>query len=213
MNTSRPSEARLRVPERSQVVMAMRAADDLVDAEHAVRVIWQVVATLDLGRFYQSIKAREGEVGRNATDPRLLVSLWLYAAVRGVGSARELARLCRESKPYQWLCGGVSLNYHTLSDFRVGHGDALDELFTRMIATLVEQNLVKVRRISQDGTRVRACAGAASFRREARLQQLLDEAQTHVRELRALLEDPEKSAGLSAKQKAARTRAAREREA
>src|SRR2546421_3145470 len=103
MNHSPPSDVRLRVPERNQVVIGMGAADDLVDADHAVRVIWQVVATLDLGRFYQSIKARQGEVGRNATDPRLLVSLWLYAATDGVGSARELARLCTESKPYQWL--------------------------------------------------------------------------------------------------------------
>jgi hypothetical protein len=106
----------------------------------------------------------------------------------------------------------VSLNHHTLSDFRVGHGDALDAMFTRMIAMLVEKKLVKVYRISQDGTRVRACAGASSFRRETRLQQQLEEAQKHVRELRALLDDPEKSGGLSAKQKAGRTRAARERE-
>src|SRR2546429_10017065 len=115
MNTSRPSAARLRVPERSQIVMAMRAADDLVDADHPVRVIWQVVATLDLGRFYESIKAREGEVGRNATDPRLLVSLWLYAATDGVGSARGLGRPCHESKAYPWPCGGGRSKHHTHS--------------------------------------------------------------------------------------------------
>jgi hypothetical protein len=149
--------------------------------------------------------------GRDATDPRLLIALWLYAATRGVGSARELARLCVESKPYQWLCGGVSLNHHTLSDFRVGYGKALDELFTRVIASLVDQKLVKISRISQDGTRVRACAGASSFRSEERLGKLLDEAKAHVEELSKLLDDPEQSAGLSAKKKAARKRAARER--
>jgi transposase len=201
----------LRVPERSQVVMAMRAADDLVDADHAVRVIWAVVATLDLGRFYQSIKAREGEAGRNATDPRLLVSLWLYAATDGVGSARELARLCSESKPYQWLCGGVSLNHHTLSDFRVGHGAALDELFTQVLASLVHKQLVSVHRISQDGTRVRACCGASSLRRQARLHLLLTQAKAHVAELRAMLDDPEQSAALTVRKQKAMERAARER--
>jgi hypothetical protein len=138
--------------------------------------------------------------------------LWLYAAVRGVGSARELARLCKESAPYKWLCGGVSVNHHSLSDFRVDHGAALDALFTRIIATLVDKGLVKVYRISQDGTRQRACAGASSFRRGERLEKLLEEAKQHVQELKALLDDPEKSAGMSAKKKAAQTRAARERQ-
>ena len=192
--------------------MAMQSGDDLIEADHPVRVIWQVVCRLDLSRFYQAIKAREGEVGRDTTDPRLLVALWLYAGTDGVGSARELARLCVDSRPYQWLCGGVSLNHHTLSDFRVGHGAALDELLTQVIAALVEKDLVSVHRISQDGTRVRACAGASSFRRKERLGRLLEQARAHVAELRSLLDDPERSAGLAAKKKAAMERAARERQ-
>jgi len=203
---------RLREPDRSQVRMIVQSPDDLIPQDHQARVIWRVCQAQDWSAFCQPIKARDGVCGRDATSPMLLAALWLYATLRGVGSARELARLCKESKPYQWLCGGVSLNHHTLSDFRVNHGAALDALFTRIIATLVEKKLVKVYRISQDGTRVRACAGAASFRREARLQQLLEEAQKHVRDLRAQLDDPERSAGLSAKTKAARTRAARQRQ-
>jgi transposase len=203
---------RLREPDRSQVRMIVQSPDDLIPRDHQARVIWRVCQAQDWSAFCEPIKAREGVCGRDATSPMLLGALWLYAAVRGVGSGRELGRLCGESKPYQWLCGGVTLNHHTLSDFRVDHADALDALFTRMIAALVEKKLVKVYRISQDGTRVRACAGAASFRREARLQQLLEEAQKHVQELRAQLDDPEKSAGLSARKKAARTRAARERQ-
>lgn len=190
----------------------MHCADDLIDPEHAARMIWEVVCRLDLSRFYEPIKARAGEVGRDATDPRLLIALWLYAATEGVGSARELARLCTESKPYQWLCGGVSMNHHTLSDFRVGHGVALDELFTQVIASLVEKKLISVHRISQDGTRVRACAGSSSFRRKDRLRLLLEQARAHVAELKKLLDDPEQSAGLSAKKRAAQQRAARERQ-
>jgi transposase len=203
---------RLREPDRFQMRMIVQSPDDLIAPDHQARVIWRVCQAQDFSAFCAPIKARQGVCGRDATSPALLAALWLFAAVRGVGSARELARLCTESKPYQWLCGGVSVNHHTLSDFRVAHGAALDELFTRMIAMLVEKKLVKVYRISQDGTRVRACAGASSFRREKRLQQQLEEAQQHVRDLKQLLEDPERSAGLSARQKAARTRAARQRE-
>src|SRR5437868_1090083 len=139
MKQSPPSDVRLRVADRQQVVMAMGCADDLVEGDHPVRVIWQAVCRLDLSRFYEPIKAREGEAGRDSTDPRLLVALWLYAATDGIGSGREVARLCKESRPYQWLCGGVSLNHHTLSDFRVGHGAALDQLLTQVIASLVEK--------------------------------------------------------------------------
>lgn len=211
MGKSLQSDVRLRRPERAQILMRVECDDDLIPQGHQARVIWSVVQKLDLSDFYESIKARAGVCGRDMTDPALLISLWLYATTRGVGSARELARLCGESKPYRWLCGGVSLNHHTLSDFRVDHGAALDELFTQVLASLVDKGLVKVHRISQDGTRVRACAGTASFRRQERLEELLKQAQAHVKELAALLDDPEKSAGLSAKQKAARRRAAKER--
>lgn len=192
--------------------MSMRSPDDLIDAGHPARLVWRVVSTLDLSLFYAPIKAREGSPGRDATDPRLLVALWLYAAIDGVGSARELARLCTQSHPYLWLCGGVTLNHHTLSDFRVGHAHALDELFTQVIASLVQKNLVQVHRISQDGTRVRACCGASSLRRAQRLSELLEQAADHVRQMRALLDDPGHSAGLSARKQAAMQRAAREKE-
>ena len=208
---------RLRRPQRDQVAMRVECPDDLIPPEHPARVVWAVVASLDLSAFERPIKARAGVCGRDATDPRLLVALWLLACVRGIGSARELARRCDAagdgSRPFLWLCGGVSVNHHTLADFRVGHAAALDELFTRVIAVLVKQGLVTVRRISQDGTRVRACAGAASFRRGATLGTLLAQTKEHVGHLAALLDDPERSAGVSARQRAARTRAARERQA
>ena len=216
MNSGEPGDVRLRRPERTQAAMTVSCPDELVPADHPVRVVWRVVCRLDesgtLAPFYAPVKAREGSAGRDATDPKLLVALWLWGCTDGVGSARELARLCVESAPYRWLCGGVTVNHHLLSDFRVGHADALDGVFTRVLATLVEQGLVAVHRISQDGTRVRACAGSGSFRRGATLNKLLEEAGAHVAELRSLLGDPEKSAGLSARKKAAMARAARERE-
>jgi transposase len=202
---------RLRTPERRQMAMVVQCPDDLVPAAHPVRMIMAVVAKLDVSRFCEPIKAREGMAGRDATDPQLLVGLWLYACIRGLGSARELARRCQESAPFQWLCGGVSVNHRLLSDFRTDHGDALDELFTQVIASLVDQDLVSVSRVSQDGVRVRVSAGASSFRREERLQKLLQESKQHVEELRRQVELPEYAA-LSARQRVARQRAAEEKQ-
>jgi transposase len=203
---------RVRQPERRQMIMAVQCPDELVGATHPVRLVAAVVAGLDLARFREPILAREGVAGRDATDPELLVSLWLYACIRGIGSARELARRCEESAPFRWLCGGVSVNHRLLSDFRTDHEAALDELLTQVIASLVEQELVSVSRVSQDGVRVRVSAGAGSFRREERLQQLLAESKQHVAELRRQVEAPEQMAGVTAKQAAARKRAAAEKQ-
>src|SRR6202790_2349417 len=95
---------RLRTPERRQVAMVVQCPDDLVSAGHPVRLVLAVVEKLDLSRFHEPIKARAGEAGRDATDPQLLVALWLYACIRGIGSARELARRCQDSAPFRWLC-------------------------------------------------------------------------------------------------------------
>ena len=203
---------RLRKPERRQLGMVVQCADDLVRALHPVRTVMAVVEKLDVSGFCEPIRAREGIAGRDATDPRLLLGLWLYACVRGIGSARELARRCEESAPFRWLCGGVGVNHRLLSDFRVDHAEALDGLFTQVLVTLVDKKLVRVSRISQDGVRIRVSAGSSSFRREERLQQLLVQAQQQVLELRKQLESPAQSAAVTARQKAARTRAAESRQ-
>src|SRR5271169_473724 len=203
---------RLRKPERRQLGMVVQCADDLVRALHPVRTVMAVVEKLDVSGFCEPIRAREGVAGRDATDPELLVSLWLYACTRGIGSARELARRCEESAPFRWLCGGVGVNHRLLSDFRTDHADALDGLFTQVLVTLVDKKLVRVSRISQDGVRIRVSAGSSSFRREERLQQLLVQAQQQVLELRKQLESPAQSGAVTARQKAARKRAAESRQ-
>lgn len=202
---------RVRRPERRQLAMVVQCPDDLVGPNHPVRRVMAVVEKLDVSGFAEPIKAREGQAGRDGTDPQLLVGLWLYACIRGIGSARELARQCEDSAAFRWLCGGVTVNHRLLSDFRTDHGEALDELFTQVIASLVDQEVVLVSRVSQDGVRVRVSAGAASFRREERLQELLQKAKEHVVELRRQVDSPEYAA-LSARQKAARKRAAKERQ-
>jgi len=204
---------RLRRPERRQMAWVAQCPDDLVSATHPVRRVAEVVEHLDVSGFCQPIKAREGVAGRDATDPKLLVSLWLYACVRGIGSARELARQCEENAAFRWLCGGVSVNHRLLSDFRTDHGEALDQLLTQVVASLVDRDVVKVSRVSQDGVRVRVGAGASSFRREARLEKLLEEAKRHVEELHRRLDSPASpAAAITARQAAARKRAAREKQ-
>jgi transposase len=205
-------EVRLRKPERRQMGWVAQCPDDLVPARHPVRTVAAVVAQLDLSAFRKAIHAREGVAGRDATDPELLVALWLYACIRGIGSARELARRCEESAPFRWLCADVSVNHRMLSDFRTDHGKALDQLFTQVIASLVDQQLVSVSRISQDGVRVRVSAGAASFRREERLRKLLEESQEHVEQLRRQVDEPEQLSAAAAQKKRAQRRAAEDRQ-
>jgi len=204
------ASVRLRQPQRLQMAMVTTCPDDLVSATHPVRMLQAVVERLDLKQFYEPIQARRGVAGRDATDPRLLVALWLYACTRGIGSARELARRTVDSAPFQWLCGGVTVNHRLLSDFRTDHGAALDALFTQVIASLVDKDVVRVSRVSQDGVRVRVGAGAGSFRSEERLEKLLDEARAHVAALRAQVDSPAYQAQ-SARQRAARKRAVAEK--
>jgi transposase len=200
---------RLRQVDRQQVVMRAASLDSLLPDEHRARVVWEYVQAVDLSPLYEGIRSVEGRAGRDATDPRILLALWLYATLEGVGSARQLARLCGEHVAYQWMCGGVSMNYHTLSDFRVDHPEFLDHLLTQSVATLMHEGLVTLDRVAQDGMRVRASAGAASFRRRKTLEECQAEAKEQVEALaKELEEDPASS---NRRQDAARRRAARER--
>jgi len=188
----------------------MMSLDDVIGADHRVRLVWALVERLDLSAWYEAIEAVEGGPGRAAIDPRILLALWLYATVDGVGSARRLAQLCVEQAPYRWLAGGLAINYHTLSDFRTAHVDALDGLLTESAAALMAEGLVELKRVAQDGMRVRASAGAASFHREGTLERCRREAREQVEALRAELDGD--AAGASRRERAARERAARERE-
>jgi transposase len=213
-----PSEAagvegcpRLRRANRDQILLEPCELDRLIPDDHEVRTIWSVVERMDLSAFYDEIQARGSAPGRSATDPKILIAVWLYATKNGIGSGREVERLCRDHAAYRWLRGGVELNYHTLNDFRVAHEDKLDKLFTDVLACLVHQGAVTVDRVSQDGTRVRASAGSSSFRRRATLEALREEMRQHVEAVQKQLDDP--ACDASQQQHAAKSRAARERQA
>lgn len=205
-----PAEAaRVVEPVRNQVEMVWRDLDSLVAEDHPARAIWGLLEQLDLREFYAQVRAVQGRAGRPASDPRVLLALWVYATVEGLGSARRLAELSERDDVYRWLRGGVPLNYHLVADFRTAHQAALNELLTEIITTLLAEELVSLKRVAQDGMRVRASAGAASFRREATLERLRQEAHEQVERLAAEVSEPGGQA--SKRERAARGRAAQER--
>jgi transposase len=158
----------------------MLDVERLIELEHAARAIWELSGRLKLDGFYAPIEAVEGSAGRTPWDPRLLVSLWIYAYSRGISSAREIARRCSYEPAFQWLCGLEEINHHTLSDFRVDHDASLRELFVQVLGVLSSEGLVSLERVMHDGTRIKAYAGADSFRREERLKEHLEAARKQV---------------------------------
>jgi transposase len=200
---------RIREPVRDQIELRAVDIDSLIGEDHPARVIWAYVMGLDLSELEDRIKARHDRPGHPATSPQLLLALWLYATSDGVGSARALERLCNSHDAYRWLCGGVSVNYHTLSDFRLGCADLLDRLLIENVAALAQAGLIDLDALAQDGVRIRASAGAASFRREETLDRHLATAQAVVEELKREVET--RSDASNQRIKAAKERAARER--
>ena len=207
----RPMAApRLRKAERRQASLRPVSLEELLPPDHRARFVWAFAERLDLSALYGAIKAVEGRPGHPPADPRVLLALWLFATVEGVGSAREVDRLCQEHIGFEWLCGGVGMNHTTPAEFRVAHGAVLERLPVDGFAAMLKAGHASLERVAQDGMRVRAAAGAASFRRRASLERCRAEAAAEVARLRAELEaDP---GALNRRQAAACLRAAADRE-
>jgi transposase len=201
-------EVRVKTPVRGQVEMHLMSLDEAIRVDHPARSVASYVESLDLAAFYQDLRAVKGGVGRDAVDPKILLTLWLFATIEGVASARQLAELCTRDFAYLWICGGVTVNRDLLNTFRSSHPERLDAIMTDTIGVLLHHDLVSLKRVAQDGMRVRASAGKSSFRREATLQRCLQEAREQVEQMRQ--EDDDDQGGRS-KQEAARRRAAEER--
>ena len=197
-------------PNRLQIELRASDLESLLAPDHRARLVWGYVERQDLSKLIEAIKARGSTAGRAAIDPRILFALWLYATLQGVGSGRELARLSQEHDAYRWICGGVSVNYHALNDFRAGNETLMDDLLTDNVAALAAAGAIRLERVAQDGMRVRADAGAASFRRQASLDEHLKEASELVHTLKT---QAQKEPGLAQRRsQAAHLRAAQERE-
>ncbi len=196
---------KLKILDRSQLVMMTLDVDSLIGSEHKARAIWDLSGNLDLSSFASGIRSQAGQPGRQHNDPRLLISLWLYAYSEGISSARELAREMEYEPGLRWLAGLQVVNHTTLSDFRKGYRDALDEVFTQLLAVMEGAGLVSLDQVMQDGTKIQAQASGNSFRREKTVRERLQRARELVAEL-GNPDDEEKSL----RRQAARRRAARE---
>lgn len=206
---TRPEPPRILSAERRQLEFRTYDLESTLADDHRARMLWAMVERLDLSAFYAEIESRGSEPGRPAIDPKILLCLWLYATAEGVGSARAVARYSETDAAYRWICGGVSVGYRTLSSFRVAHGGKLDGLMAEVLATMMRQGLVRLVRVAHDGMRVRASAGAASFRRGESLERCLAEARAQVARLaQEIQEDP---AAHTSRERAARERAAADR--
>jgi transposase len=207
-----PQTARVNRPHRTQVEMQLFSLDQMLPVDHRARSVWAFVKGLDLQPFYLDLQVTDHTAGRTAIAPEILVGLWLLATLDRIGGARELARRCETDIPYLWMLGTVSVNYHTLSDFRVQHGPRLERLLVDTVAALIHGGVVPLETIAQDGMRVRANAGSASFRRKPTLEKLQQAAQEHVDRLKQEAESETARQAGDARRKAAAERAARERQ-
>ena len=202
--TEPTAACKLRPIQRNQLTMATIDVEHLIGEQHAARGIWDVTSGLDLSRYEEPIRTREGTAGRAAWPPQLLIAIWLYGYSQGITSARELQRQMEYEPGLMWLSGMQVINHHTLSDFRISHREALTDLFAQLLVVLSEAGLVPMQLVAQDGTKIRAQAGVDSFRREETLRRRLAQAR------RLVEEDPQGVSG-SARQQAAQQRAQRER--
>lgn len=203
------AKPRLKIPVRNQVEIMTSSLDDCLTEDHKVRSVWAFVEQLDLSNILTKIKSVESSPGAPAIDPKILIAIWLYAFIEGIISAKIINRYCREHVAFKWLCGGVSVNEHTISDFRTDHGDAFDDLLTQSIGILSHQGTITITRIAQDGMKVQANAGKSSFRREKTLKKHLKMAEEHIKALKKELK--ENPGAMSARQAAAKVRATEER--
>jgi transposase len=197
---------RVTIPVRNQGEIQFVMPEDALPPEHPARVLWSVISRLDLSAFLADASAFEGGSGRPTTSPRMLLTLWTYAISRGVGSAREIERLTRSDAAYRWIVGDQRPGRTAITEFRVSHLAALDGLLTNMLAALVQQGALSIETVAIDGMRVRASASAPSFRREASLEELREQAELHLKAVLAQADDP----SVTVRQRAAREAKARD---
>lgn len=199
---------RLVQPIRNQIEMTLVSLDQLIPEDHKVRLVWQYIEKLDFTEFLKPINSVEGSRGRPAMDPKVLLALWLYATIEGICHGRVIEQYCREHIAFRWICGDIKVNYHTINDFRSENEEALNDLITQSVAVLLKKELISLEDIAQDGMKVRAHAGAGSFRRKDKIKDYQKLAKDHVEKLnKERLTNPD-----SSKEKQQKLQRAKERE-
>jgi len=201
-DTPRP-KLRVKEPDRAQGVVRFEMPHDALPKAHPARVLWDVVGTIDLGKFLAKVKSVEGKRGRTTVSARMKLTLWLYAVSRGIGSAREIAAATRSEDGFRWIVGNLAIGHHTLSRFRAHQGEALDQLMTDVLAVLVHKGVLSLELVAQDGVRIRAAATAPSFRQESSLERCREQAALHLKAVLAQADDPTLSSAQHGRRRAA----------
>jgi transposase len=197
---------RILKPCRRQAVIKVEAPEDLIAKDHPARLIARVVDGLDLSKFTAGARAVEHGSGRPTLCPATMLTLWLYATSRGIGSAREIERLVGSDDAFKWIVGDLAVGRFAISEFRVSHGEALLSVMADVLGALLHKRVLSPDVIALDGTRVRASASAPSFRRLESLRECREQALLHIRAVLADADNPE----ITARQHAARAAAAKE---
>ena len=200
---------KLRLINRNKIIVKQIDVERMLECGHPARAMWDLMGKVDLGLFHNAIRSQEGEKGRPSNDPRMLISVWLYAYSIGVSAGREIERQMEYEPGLMWLCGGDAVNHHTLSDFRVDHKEALDELFQQWLAVLYGEGLIDLSQVMHDGTKVRANAGVDTFRRKKTIEERLALAKQLLEQMGDPREDNQQA---RTRKQAAEQRAARELE-
>ncbi|MFK7818510.1 MAG: transposase [Planctomycetaceae bacterium] len=204
-------DARVKLAERHQVEMRCLSLDQMIREDALVRTVVAFAETVDLSELYEAMQATKHTTGRSNIDPRILFSLWLFATLEGINSARRIDQLATRDVAYMWICGGVSVNYHTIADFRSHNAELLERCLTDSITTLHREDLVRLETLAQDGMRVRASAGSGSFRRKKSLEEAKKTAQEFYDKVCGQDDNQDDDDSPGPGSKAARKRAAREK--
>lgn len=186
-------KVRVREPRRDGQQIVVKMSEDSLPLEHPARLLWEVLGRLDLSAFVAQAKAVEGARGGSLKSRRMLLALWGYAFTRGIVHAREIERRLRDHDlPFRWIAGDQHVSHTLLSEFLVEHLEAMQALFTNVLGVLHSEGLIFLpeQRTAQDGTRVRASAGKASFRTREKLDVALHQAELHLKAVLACVDDP-----------------------
>ena len=202
--TGVPCNLKLRTANRSQLKGVTIDVEQLIPPTHKARAIWYLTGKMDLSAFFVGLSSVAGGRGRRPWDPRLLLSVWLYALSEGITSSRQIETLMEWEPGLMWLGAIEAVNHASLNEFRKSKKEALDEAFTQLLVMLEGEGLVDLERMMLDGTKVAAQAGRDTFRREKTLQKRLEAAREVTRRLGEQGESETQGVRRAAQERAAR---------
>lgn len=140
--------------DRDQLVLFPERLDDVVPADHAVRLLDEILGSLDWSVWEAAYK----DVGRGRPPfaPRLMASVILYGLLVQIRASRKLEEALFVRLDFRWLAQGTIIDHSTLCQFRHKHAEALADLFIKVGLIAHETMMTSLCRLAFDGTRSRA---------------------------------------------------------